>query len=112
GYGHTGPDVRTGMTISEDRADELLDEDLVRFEDAVSSMVKVPLNDNQFGALVSFAYNIGVGAFSDSTLLKKLNAGNYDVVPGELAKWIYAGGEALPGLINRRRIEGALFAAA
>lgn len=110
GYGHTGPDVHSGMTISQDRADELMVVDLQRFEAAVEHSVKVPLTDYQFGALVCFAYNVGVGAFQKSTLLKKLNAGNYAAVPGELMKWTKAGGRTLPGLVNRRAAEAGLWA--
>src|SRR5690606_31851608 len=87
GYGSTGNHVKPGMKITQSEADALLRKDLDRFERSVSSHVKVPLNDNQFAALVSFSFNVGTGAFQKSTLLKKLNAGDYNAVPTELMKW-------------------------
>lgn len=115
GYGHTGPDVRPGLTIDRARADQLLAQDLAEAESAVSRLVKVPLSDNQFGALVSFAFNVGTSGFAGSTLLKKLNAGNYDAVPGELAKWnkgtVNGKKVAIPGLTNRRAAEAGIWAA-
>lgn len=110
GYGSTGAHVRAGMTISQAEADALLVADLARFERAVEKLVKVPLSDGQFAALVSFAFNVGEGALQKSTLLKKLNAGNYDAVPGELAKWVNAGGKKVQGLVNRRAAEAGLWA--
>lgn len=114
GYGHTdaagAPKVTAGQTITEGQAEAILKADLGQYENAVQNAVKVLLTDNQFSALVSFTFNVGVGAFRKSTLLKKLNAGNYDAVPGELMKWNKAGGKALPGLTNRRAAEGGLWA--
>ena len=112
GYGSTGAHVIPGMTISAVRAERLLMDDLDRFERAVERLVKVKLNDNQFAALVSFAFNVGEGkgGFATSTLLKKLNAGNYDAVPGELMKWVNAGGKKVQGLVNRRAAEAGLWA--
>jgi lysozyme len=78
-------------------------QDLRRFENAVNGSVAVSLEQNQFDALVSFSFNVGVGAFTGSTLLKKLNAGSYDDVPGELMKWTKGGGKTLQGLVNRRQ---------
>ena len=114
GYGHTAaagpPAPAAGMRISETEAVAILQRDLRQFEAAVESKVKVPLNDNQFAALVSFCFNVGAGAFGKSTLLKKLNAGNYDAVPSELAKWVKAGGKTVKGLVNRRAAEAGLWA--
>lgn len=77
GYGHTKTvtlaDVKRGKTITQSEADRLLALDLAEFEKGVAKLVKVPMTDNQFGALVSFAFNLGLGAFSGSTLLKKIN---------------------------------------
>lgn len=113
GYGHTLT-ARPGMTITEARATELLRGDLRDAEAAVDDAVKVPMTDNQRGALVSFVFNVGGGAFRGSTLLRKLNAGNYDAVPGELAKWnkITVNGRkvANSGLANRRAVEAGLWA--
>lgn len=114
GYGHTDeagpPKVTPGLRITDAEADEILKRDLGQYEAAVAQAVRVELSDNQFAALVSFTYNVGVGNFRKSTLLKKLNAGNYDAVPGELAKWNKAGGKTLRGLSNRRAAEAGLWA--
>lgn len=114
GYGHTDaaglPKVTPGLRITEAEADEILKRDLGQYEQAVAQAVKVALTDNQFAALVSFTYNLGPANFRKSTLLKKLNAGNYDAIPGELAKWNKAGGKVLKGLSNRRAAEAGLWA--
>ena len=113
GYGHTAtagePKPRAGMVITAAEAESILLKDLMQYEAAVANNVNVKLNDNQFAALVSFAFNIGIGAFKKSKLLKKLNAGNYDTVPTELMKWTKAGGKKVQGLVNRRRAEGYLW---
>ncbi len=113
GYGHTAtagePKPRAGMVITAAEAERILLKDLTQYEAAVESLVKVELNDNQFAALVSFVYNIPLAKFKKSTLLKKLNAGNYDAVPNELMKWTKAGGKKIQGLVNRRRAEGYLW---
>ena len=72
-------------------------------------MVKVPLNQNQFDALVSFVFNVGNNAFRDSTLVKVLNAGHFDQVPTQLRRWIRDNGKIVKGLINRREKEIALW---
>ncbi|RRY03818.1 lysozyme [Brucella anthropi] len=117
GYGHTsragGPIVTKGMTITEAEANEILLNDLAKFERRVSSLVKVPLNDFQYAALVAFDLNIG--ALDQSTLLKKLNARDYDAVPAELAKWVYTTDPRTKkkvksrGLVNRRAAEAGLW---
>lgn len=113
GVGHTSaagpPKVGPGMEITNAQAMKILAQDLVQFEDGVDAAVKVPLTQNQFDALVSFAFNVGLGALQKSTLLRKLNAGQYGAVPAELMKWTKAGGKELPGLIRRRRAEAALW---
>ena len=96
--------------ISRERALELLQADAERAADAVRRGVQVPLTQEQFDALVSFVFNVGGGAFADSTLLRELNAGNYDAVPPQLARWVKAGGQTLAGLVRRRAAEGRLFA--
>jgi len=112
GYGHTSaagaPTVSAGMKITEAEAERILRADLAKFEARVERLVKVPLTDNQFAALVSFDYN--TGALHKSTLLKKLNAGDYAAVPEELAKWVNAGGKRVQGLVNRRASEAGLWA--
>lgn len=110
GFGSTGPHVKPGMVITGDEAIALLSKDLERFEQAVAKAVKAKLNQHQFDALVSFAFNVGIGAFQKSTLLKLLNVGDYASVPAQMARWNKGGGKVLPGLVRRRRAEGALFA--
>ena len=109
GYGHTSaagaPEVHDGMTISQKDADDILRCDLVKYETAVFGMVHQPLTQHQFDALVDFAYNAGVGALKSSTLLKKVNAAQFDDVPAELMKWTKGGGKVLPGLVRRRQAE-------
>jgi GH24 family phage-related lysozyme (muramidase) len=109
GVGHLIKAGERFTAITEDEALELLAQDAKVAEDAVNRNVKVPLTQNQFDALVSFTFNCGTGALEKSTLLKLLNQGQYDAVPGELAKWVKAGGKTLQGLVNRRRHEGELF---
>jgi len=113
GYGHTSaagaPQVQKGLKITASQAEAMLARDLGQYEKAVEESVKVGLSDNQFAALVSFCYNVGVSSFKRSTLLKKLNKGNYDSVPQELMKWTRAGGKRLKGLENRRAAEAGLW---
>lgn len=109
GYGHTTaaghPEVTEGMTITQDEAVRILASDLVKFEEAVDGMVTVELSQGQFDALVSFAYNCGTGALKKSTLLKKVNAEDWDACPAEFMKYTRGGGKVLPGLVRRRKAE-------
>lgn len=109
GYGHTG-DVKKGDRITEHQADAILDVDLDRFERGVSTYVKVPVNENQFSALVSLAFNIGLPAFAESTLLRRLNAGLPLQAAKEFDKWVYVAGKPNKGLARRRAAERELFA--
>lgn len=109
GYGSTGPHVSMGMTITKEQAEQLLKKDLERFERGVSDLVKVPLNQNQFDALVSFSFNLGLGNLKSSTLLKKLNASDYIGASKEFERWNRAGGKVLNGLTRRRIAERDLF---
>lgn len=111
GYGHTGSDVWVGMTVTESEAENLLQQDLVKFENAVKKYITVPLNQNQFDALVSFTYNVGIGALQDSTLKKRLNAGEdpNKVAEEELPRWNKGSNGPLLGLIKRREAEMKLF---
>ena len=115
GYGWThavdGKPVNRGMTINQATADRLLKTGLVQFENDILKLVKVKLNQNQFDALVSLSYNIGSRALSTSTLLKKLNAGDYRGAGDEFLRWDKAGGETLAGLTRRRAAEKQLFLA-
>lgn len=108
GYGHT-KNVKQGMKITSSQATELLKEDLTTYENYVNKYVKVKLNQNQFDALVSFTFNCGAGALKSSTLLKKLNKGDYTGAANELLRWNKANGKVLAGLTRRRKAEKALF---
>lgn len=112
GYGHTSaagiPYVKQGMRINSREAEDILRDDLRKFEERVNRLVKVSLTDNQYAVLVSFDFN--TGKLHSSTLLKKLNKGDYDAVPGELMKWVNSGGKKVKGLVNRRAAEAGLWA--
>lgn len=113
GWGHTGPDVYPGQTITKKQAEDLLEADLLKHEDYVDSVVKVRLNDNQRSALVSFAFNVGNGALGGSTLLRKLNEGDYHGAAKEFSRWVKGTINGvrvtLPGLVKRRKAESDLF---
>lgn len=108
GYGHTRT-AKKGMEITPKKALDLLLEDLQVAENAVSSMVDVPLTQGQFDALVSFVFNLGAGNFKTSTLRRKLNAGDYSGASAEFGRWVYSSGRKLGGLVKRRAEERALF---
>ena len=108
GYGRT-TNVKKGDTCSQAQADAWVVEEYDAFEARVRRIVTVPLTANQLGALVSFAYNLGVGALRDSTLLRLLNAGDYKGAAAQFARWDKAGGRVLAGLTKRRAAEAALF---
>lgn len=108
GYGHT-LNVKAGDTCDEADAEYLLRQDLADAEGAVHSLVRVPLNQNQLDALLSFVFNLGRGNLAKSTLLKKLNASDYAGASLEFTKWNRAGGQVLKGLTRRREAEQALF---
>ena len=104
-----GVKVKKGDVCSLDQAKAYFAHDLKRFEASVNNLVKVPLSQNQFDALVSLVYNIGSGNFASSTLLKKLNAKDYAGAADQFPRWNKAGGKVLNGLIRRRDAERALF---
>jgi lysozyme len=110
GFGHTC-DVTEQTTCTAEEAEKWLAEDLREAERIVSGYVTAPLTDNQRAALESFVYNVGAGAFRKSTLLRKLNAGDYPGVAAEFERWVHASGhkEPLPGLVKRRAAERELF---
>lgn len=114
GYGNTfyedGTKVKPGDKITVDRAVKLLEFILDKFEDSVEKLVTPELNENQMAALVSFAYNCGVGNLKSSTLLKKVNADPNDpTIADEFKKWTKAGGKVLTGLVKRRNAESILY---
>lgn len=114
GYGHTA-NVELGQSITAQEAEDILQDDMQKFAVAVEKTIRVELNDNQFSALVSFAFNCGASSLRASTLCRKLNAGDYDCVPSELARWVKATDprtgkkRSLAGLVRRRAAEGTLF---
>lgn len=112
GYGHTSsaglPEVCKDMTCTSEQADEWLTADLERVEQQVNTLVKVPISQPQFDALVSFEFN--TGALGRSTLLVKLNGGDYKSVPAELMRYDHAGGRVMAGLTKRRAAEAVMWA--
>jgi lysozyme len=109
GYGHTGSDVHSGLTWTQAQADAALLKDLAVFEKGVNDSVSRPLTPNQFSALVSFAYNVGIGNLRSSTLLRLLNTGDFRGAADQFSKWVNGGNGPLPGLVTRRAAERALF---
>lgn len=113
GYGWTQPvdgvRIKPGMEINLPTAERLLKCGVVQYEQGVTQLLKSPVNQNQFDALVSFAYNLGLRSLSASTLLTKLNAGDYSGAAKEFLRWNKAGGKVLAGLTRRREAEKALF---
>lgn len=108
GYGHT-KDVKEGDEWSQAHAEHMLEIELEEFCEYVNKMVKVPLEQYQFDALVAWVYNLGAGNFKESTLLRVLNQGDYDDVPHQIKRWNKAGGRVLQGLVRRREAEALLF---
>jgi len=112
GYGTIkidGKPVEMGMTCTEQEATVYLQADLAWAQTAVNQLVRVSLTQPEFDALVSFVYNVGQGAFAKSTMLRKLNAGDYEGAAKEFPRWNIAGGKVVKGLVARRRIEQAMF---
>lgn len=108
GYGHT-VGVKKGDKITQAKADKMLSEDLAIYEQGVQSMVKRTLTQGQFDALVSFSFNVGLGALGRSTLLRLLNSGDWQAASQQFARWNKAGGRILTGLTRRREAERKLF---
>lgn len=113
GYGHTGrmspPDVNPGDKITVAQADEYLLNDLNYTAERLRRLLKVELNDNQFGALLSFMFNVGEGTFKKSSVLTNVNSNNFGRVPGRLALYRLANGQVMNGLVRRRAAEGNLW---
>lgn len=103
--GHTGRDIIMGKTYSEAECQALLNKDLRAVANQIDPLIKRPIPDTTRAALYSFTYNVGAGAFHQSTLLKKINAGDTVGACNELRRWTYAGGKQWKGLMNRREIE-------
>lgn len=113
GFGHTSnagpPAVHEAMVVSRDEADAILARDAESFAAGVAKELKVELSGHQFSALVSFAYNVGLGNFRSSSVLRAVNAGDTAAVPRRLQLWNKAGGKVLPGLVRRRAAEAEMF---
>lgn len=109
GWGHVLKSDETYTKITEEKAQELLEQDVVIAETCVKCAVKVILNQNQFDALVDFVFNLGCGQFMNSTLLKLINNSFYTSAAKQFTRWVYTDGEMLDGLIARRELEQALF---
>ncbi|CNF25746.1 endolysin [Yersinia nurmii] len=106
--GHTGSDIIPGKRYTDKECDDLLKKDLAPVFAAIDRTVKVPMSDAQKAALASFGYNVGITAMTNSTMVKKLNAGNTQGACDELRRWNKAGGKVWKGLINRREVEREL----
>lgn len=113
GYGTirypNGVRVKSGDTCTKEQAEQYLKTDLDSFENVINTKVKVPLTQNQFDALACFVYNVGATNFSNSTLLRKLNAKDYSGAADQLLRWNKAGGKVMNGLTRRREAERKLF---
>lgn len=109
GYGHTAGVGPSTKPITEQEAEALLRKTLESIGAKVDECVTVPLTDAQRDALISLVYNIGVSAFRGSTLLQRLNHGDYKAAAEQFERWVYAKGRKLPGLVKRRAAERALF---
>ena len=97
------------MEITQEEAETLLQEEMHEYEGYINDMVKVPLEQHQFDAMVSWVFNLGSGNLSSSTLLRVLNEGKYEDVPEQILRWNKAGGKVLDGLVRRRTAESLLF---
>lgn len=95
GYGHTGPDVHHGMVVTQTQAEAYLRADIKKASDAVNRLVTVAITQNEFDSLVDFAYNVGIGALTSSTLLRDLNAGDFAGAADRFEEWDHAGGQVV-----------------
>ena len=109
GYGHTGRDVKEGLIITQAQAEHYLKNDVIIHSANVSRLVKVPINQNQFDALVSFEYNVGYGNFAASTMLKLINQNKFNDAAQQFDRWVFANKIKLQGLVKRRSAEKNLF---
>ncbi len=108
GYGHTN-NVRLDDVLTQDEAEKLLDIDIKIKENELNKLIKVPVTQNQYDALISFVFNLGVGNLKNSTLLRLLNQKNYKGAAQQFDRWVYAGNKVLAGLVKRRAEEKELF---
>jgi lysozyme len=109
GYGHTGPEVHKGLCIPEKQANALLIEDIGKAQSALARCVSAPVHENELGGMLSLTLNAGGPTICGSTLVKKVNRGDYVGAADEFPKWIYANRKIMPGLVKRRACERQLF---
>ena len=109
GVGHTGPEVALGMVITDEQCREFLRDDVADAEACINDAVKVDLTQDQFDSLCSFVFNVGRRAFRESTMLKLINAGDYEGAARQFDRWDRAGGREIPGLLKRRIAEANHF---
>lgn len=108
GYGHTN-NVRLDDVLTQDEAEKLLDIDIKIKENELNKLIKVPVTQNQYDALISFVFNLGVVNLKNSTLLRLLNQKNYKGAAQQFDRWVYAGNKVLASLVKRRAEEKELF---
>jgi lysozyme len=109
GYGQNGQHIGPGMRILQSEADQWLANHVAELQEQMTKLITVPITQKQFDALVSLVYNIGIGAFANSTLLKKLNTQHYDAAGMEILRWTHSHGVELEGLVRRRSAEYRLY---
>jgi lysozyme len=109
GYGHTGPGVYAGVTITQDQANALLQSDVAGAVACVNGLVTGPIVQGQFDALVDFTFNLGCASLAKSTLLRFVNSGDFANAANEFIRWDHVGGVVVPGLLRRRQAEVQLF---
>jgi lysozyme len=109
GYGHTGPGVHAGLTITQYEADAFLHSDVAGSVACVNRVVTSNINQNQFDALVDFTFNLGCASLSQSTLLRFVNAGDFASAAPQFLRWDHLRGVVIPGLSRRRQAEMVLF---
>lgn len=109
GYGHTGPGIHAGLTITADEAEAFLASDIAGAVAGVNRLVTAPITQNQFDALVDFTFNLGCASLARSTLLRQVNAGDSGAAAKQLLLWDHIHGRVIPGLLRRRQAELELF---
>lgn len=109
GWGHTGAEVVEGLVWTQEQCDEQLVADLAKFEQEVLDLLEITLNDDQISALVDFTYNFGAKRLGTSTLLMRVNSGDFELAHGEFLRWDHEGAKEVEGLLNRRKAEASLF---
>lgn len=109
GYGHTGPGVHAGLTMTQEQVESCLESDLSSAVECVNRLVTANINQNQFDALVDFVFNLGCGSLKTSQLLRDVNTGSFDDAAAQFLRWAHCRGTLVPGLLRRRQAEAALF---